>query len=160
MTVIAEEFDDHRRFERAADGEDAFEPTANDWDASVEVADDEVEIEVVVPTLEAATTEPVADVVADGWFDTFERRVTDADGVTLADEMTVDSVSREDGDVTVVLTMDPRTGKAADDALALVNFLEGTWFQGVIPGYDYVEKVREMRQQAAQNAQSTEGTPL
>jgi hypothetical protein len=56
--------------------------------------------------------------------------------------------------------MTPRSGKAADDALALVNYVEGTWFQGVVPGYDYVEKVQSMREQAAQNAQSTDGTPL
>lgn len=157
MTAITDEFAEHRRFERTDGG---FEPTTNDWDATVTVADDQVEIAVVVPTLAAATTEPVADVVEDGWFDTFERRVADADGVTLADDVDVASVTREDGDVAVELTLTPRTGKAADDALALVNFVEGTWFQGVIPGYDYVEKVQEMRQQAAQNAQNTEGTPL
>jgi hypothetical protein len=157
MTALADEFADHARFESVDGG---FEPTTNDWDASVTVADDTVEIEVVVPTLDAATNEPVADVVEDGWFDTFDRRVRDADGVTLAKDVDVTVVSREDGDITVRLTLTPRSGKAADDALALVNYVEGTWFQGVIPGYDYVQKVQEMRQQAAQNAQNPDGTPL
>jgi hypothetical protein len=157
MTDIEQELADHGRFTRD-DGE--FVPTTNDWDATVTVGDDTVEITVVVPTLDAATNDNVADVVEDGWYDTFERRVVDADSVTLANDVEVESVSREDGDITVEITFSPRTGKAADDALALVNYVEGTWFQGVIPGYDYVEKVDQMRQQAAQNAQSTEGTPL
>jgi hypothetical protein len=157
MTDIEQEFADHGRFERA-DG--AFAPTTNDWEAAVTVADDTTEITVVVPTLDAATTEPVADVVEDGWYETFERRVADADGVTLAKDVEVTSVTVEDGDVTVELELTPRPGKAADDALALVNYVEGTWFEGVIPGYDYVQEVQELRQQAAQNAENTEGTPL
>ncbi|MUV61834.1 DUF5813 family protein [Halobacterium sp. CBA1126] len=157
MTDIEQEFAGHGRFERS-DG--AFVPTTNDWEATVSVDDGTVEITVVVPTLDAATNDDVADVVEDGWYDTFERRAGDADSVTLANDVDVESVSREGGDITVEITFAPRTGKAADDALALVNYVEGTWFEGVIPGYDYVEKVDQMRQQAAQNAESTEGTPL
>jgi hypothetical protein len=168
MSDVAGEFEAHGRFERTDaepggdDSEDAetFLPTANDWDATVTVRGDAVEIEVVVPTLDAATNDEVADVVEDGWYDTFERRVAGADSVTLADDVEVANVSRVAGDITVELAMDPRSGKAADDALALVNYVEGTWFQGVVPGYDYVEQVQEMREQAAQNAQSTDGTPL
>ncbi|CQH60595.1 uncharacterized protein HHUB_3253 [Halobacterium hubeiense] len=157
MTDIEQELADHGQFARD-DG--AFVPTTNDWDATVSADDETVEITVVVPTLDAATNDEVAEVVEDGWYDTFERRVVDADSVTLANDVEVQSVSRAGGDITVEITFSPRTGKAADDALALVNYVEGTWFQGVIPGYDYVEKVEQMRQQAAQNAQSTEGTPL
>jgi len=168
MSDLAGEFEAHGRFERtdgggsAGDGESgaAFAPTANDWDATVTVRDGVVEVVVVVPTLDAATNDEVADVVEDGWYDTFERRVEGADSVTLAEDVEVESVSREGGGITVELRMTPRSGKAADDALALVNYVEGTWFQGVVPGYDYVEQVQQMREQAAQNAQSTDGTPL
>ncbi|MFC3477387.1 DUF5813 family protein [Halobacterium litoreum] len=154
MTDVAAEFAEHARFERTSEG---FAPTTNDWTAEIAVDGDAVEIEVWVPTLDAATTEPVADVVEDGWYDTFDRRVQDADGVTLADDVTVTDVSKHADDVRVALALDPREGKAADDALALVNYVEGTWFEGVIPGYDYTEKVQSMRNRAAQNA---EGTPL
>ena len=160
------EFEAHGRFERTSgdnDGgdESVFVPTTNDWDATVAVAaDGAITATVVVPTLDAATNDSVADVVEDGWYDTFERRVRDADSVTHADEVAVATVSRAGGDITVELTVVPRTGKAADDTLALVNYVEGTWFQGVVPGYDYVEKVQAMREQAAQNAQNTDGTPL
>jgi hypothetical protein len=168
MSDVVGEFEAHGRFERTdggsgADGDEngeTFAPTTNDWDATVTVRDGAVDVVVVVPTLDAATHDEVADVVEDGWYDTFERRVAGADSVTLADDVEVVGVSREGGDITVELTMTPRSGKAADDALALVNYVEGTWFQGVVPGYDYVEKVQSMREQAAQNAQSTDGTPL
>lgn len=165
MSDVAGEFEAHGRFEPtdgSGGGEDGatFAPTANDWDATVRVRDGSVDVVVVVPTLDAATHDEVADVVEDGWYDTFERRVEGADSVTLADDVEVASVSREGGGITVELAMDPRSGKAADDALALVNYVEGTWFQGVVPGYDYVDQVQEMREQAAQNAQSTDGTPL
>lgn len=159
MSDIEAEFDDHGRFarvdERGESTASEFEPTTNDWDAHTVVADGTVELEVTVPTLSAVVNEPVADVVEDGWYDTFERRVVDADSVTLADDVTVTDVSRADGGITVELTMTPRTGKAADDALALVNYVEGTWFQGVIPGYDYVEQVQSMRDRAAQNGQGS-----
>ena len=163
MSDLAGEFEAHGRFDRTDGGREdgeVFAPTANDWDATVTVGDGSVEVVVVVPTLDAATNDEVADVVEDGWYDTFERRVAGADSVTLADDVDVASVSRAGGDITVELAMDPRSGKAADDALALVNYVEGTWFQGVVPGYDYVEQVQQMREQAAQNAQSTDGTPL
>ncbi|WP_232702877.1 DUF5813 family protein [Halobacterium wangiae] len=159
MSDIEAEFVDHglyRRVDAQDDAEGAvFEPTSNDWSARTVVGDETVEVAVTVPTLSAVVDEPVADVVEDGWYDTFERRVVDADSVTLADDVTVTSVSRADGDVVVELTLTPRQGKAADDALALVNYVEGTWFQGVIPGYDYVEQVQSMRERAAQNGQGS-----
>jgi hypothetical protein len=163
---VTGEFEAHGRFERTSGSggggdETVFAPTANDWDATAAVSSDgTVTAEVVVPTLDAATNDAVADVVEDGWYDTFERRVRDVDSVTHADDVDVTAVSRAGGDITVELTVVPRSGKAADDTLALVNYVEGTWFQGVVPGYDYVEKVQAMREQAAQNAQGTDGTPL
>ncbi|AAG20110.1 DUF5813 family protein [Halobacterium salinarum] len=158
MDEIAGEFESHGRFRAVA--ERSFAPTTNDWEAVVAVEPPGVEIAVVVPTLDAATTEQVADVVSDGWYETFERRVRDADSVTRAEDVSVSAVTRAGGEITVTLTMAPRSGMAADDALALVNYVEGTWFQGIVPGYDYIEAVRAMREQAAQNAQEAGGTPL
>jgi hypothetical protein len=156
MSDVAGEFEAHGKFEREA-GESAgsFAPTVNDWDATASVQGDTVELEVRVPTLQAATEEDIADVVTDGWQDTFDRRVRDADGVTLADDVTVESVATRGGEIVVVLSLTPRDGKAADDALALVNYVEGTWFEGVIPGYDYREDVQELRERAHQQGQDT-----
>ena len=149
MSDIEAAFENHRNFERTDSG---FAPTTNDFEAAVELRDDTVLVVVTLPTLDAATTDSVADVVEGGWYETFERRVADAPGVTQAADVTEPDVTRDGDDVTVEMEMTPRGGSAADDALALVNYVEGTWFQGIIPGYDYVEEVQAMRDRAAQNA--------
>lgn len=160
MTDITSEFEAHEKFE-AVDG--GFAPTTNDWDAVVTPVDDAVDVTVTVPTLNAVVDgEAVADIVEDGWFETFELRVEDVDGVTYADTGALD-VDRDDDEITVTTTVDARPQNAADDALAVVNYVEGTWFEGIIPGYDYTETVQAMRNRAAQNASDEtgkQGTPL
>lgn len=165
MTDSQQSFERHPRFEPVADGSaDVWAPTTNDWDATITVRDDVVELHVEVPMLdEVVETETVAPVVEDGWFETLERRLEDVDGVTYADVTDLD-IERGGRQVTVEATLEPRPGKTAEDALAIVNYVEGTWFEGVIPGYEYVEKVQAMREQAAQNATGQDGersgTPL
>lgn len=160
MTDIEESFEPHPRFER--DG-DVWTPTTNDWDATLRVADDEVEVAVEVPMLDAVVAgEAVAPVVEDGWFETLTLRLEDVDGVTYSEVTDLD-VERDTRSVDVTVRVEPRPGKTAEDALAIVNYIEGTWFEGVIPGYDYVEKVQAMREQAHQNATNDgerSGTPL
>ncbi|WP_048076462.1 DUF5813 family protein, partial [Halorubrum sp. AJ67] len=87
----------------------------------------------------------VADVVEDGWADTFERRVVDVGGVTRR-EREFDPVVETDGDeiaVTYALT-DGNERRGVDDAGALIDFVEGTYVQGVIPGYEYTGPVSEL----------------
>ena len=142
-------FETHRGFER--DGEEyvavgaTFEATATPGDP--------VRVRVTVPTLDAAVVgETVADVVEDDWFRTFEARLDGLDGVTRG--TTGDPVSRRAGR-SIVVEVTVEGDAPADDALALVNFVEGTWFQGVIPGYDYREDVQAVREQAHQRGGAT-----
>lgn len=159
MTDIEESFANHPRFEATNGG---WSPTTNDWNATVEVRDETVDVTVEVPMLdEVVEGETVAPVVEDGWYETLERRLEDVGGVTYATVTSLD-VERSGRGVTVDITLHARPGNTADDTLAIVNYVEGTWFEGVIPGYPYVEKVQAMREQAQQNAQGDEpgGTPL
>lgn len=159
MSDIEESFASHPRFEES-DG--AWTPTTNDWDATARVEDERVAVTVEVPMLdEVVEGETVAPVVEDGWYETLERRLEDVDGVTYATVTSLD-VERGGRRVTVDVTLAARPGNTPDDTLAIVNYVEGTWFEGVIPGYPYVEKVQAMREQAQQNAQGDErsGTPL
>lgn len=156
MSDFTREFETHGQFEGH---DDAFVPTTTDFDATATVEDDAVRVTVEVPTLDAVVEgETVADVVEEGWFETFELRVVDVDGVTYADTVEEPTVEREDETVTVETVVEARPGNAADDALAVANFVEGTWFEGIIPGYDYVPKVQAMRERAHHEGQ--EGTPL
>jgi hypothetical protein len=114
-------------------------------------------IVVSVPTLAAVASDEVAPVVDDGWYDTFERRVVDVGGITRGDHDLSPSVSR-DGDtvrVDVELTdTNPRRGAA--DAAAFVDFVEGTYLQGVVPGYEYDDPVASMLHDARERGSATD----
>ena len=137
-------FGDHDSFERE-DDEWVSVTTAFDGAVGVEPAEDgrtRFTITVRVPTLSTVTEDEVADVVEDGWADTFERRAVDVGGVTRA-EREFDPVVEYDADeirVTYAFT-DINERRGVDDAGALINFVEGTYVQGVIPGYEYTEPV-------------------
>lgn len=126
--------------------DERYEHVTTPFDAAVDVTESDggrarFEVTVRAPSLDAAVAEDVAPVVEDGWFETFELRVEDVGSVTRGDEVEVE-VGRTDDEVVVEMTyedIDARRG--ADDANALVNFVEGTYVQGVIPGYEYTEPV-------------------
>ncbi|WP_380679594.1 DUF5813 family protein [Salinigranum sp. GCM10025319] len=134
-------FADHGRFEAVTEGEYAATSTAFDATATVEEGDGgEVAftVEMRVPTLPACVDGEVAEVVADGWYETFELRVSDAGGVTRGEHDLDPSVRRAGEEVVVTAEyadLNPRRG--VEDAAALVTFVEGTFVEGVIPGYDY-----------------------
>ncbi|GAB3695021.1 DUF5813 family protein [Halorubrum pallidum] len=142
---------------RAFDAHDAFEPAEDAWrvvttafDAAVsaEPATDEqlrLWVTVTVPTLSAVTVDSVADVVEDGWAETFERRVVDVGGVTRGDGEFDPRVAVGDDGITVTFELrDGNAARAVDDAKALVDFVEGTYVQGVIPGYEYTDPVSDL----------------
>ncbi|MDQ2050004.1 DUF5813 family protein [Natronolimnohabitans sp. A-GB9] len=138
--------------ERELESHDAFEPTAEGYaltttvfDAAVTATegegkrDGEFHVTVSLPTLDAAVaSETVATVVEDGWFETLERRLEDAFTVantSTHDEPTVDREADE-----VVVTLEYVAWDAAEgveDAKALIEFVEGTFAQGIVPGYEY-----------------------
>jgi hypothetical protein len=133
--------------EEFAAEDDRYRATTATFDAWV-TPGDRWRVVVEVPTLDAAVAEEsVADVVEDGWFETLERRLADVTGVTRTDDVTPPTVERR-AETVVVETAFAPGGDPAAEALALVNFVEGTWFQGVVPGYDYVEEVAAMRESA------------
>lgn len=143
----------HSRFERAEDG---FVPTGTTFDARVTVDGDLVRVAATVPTLdEAVDGEAVAPVVEDGWFETFERRVRNVDGVTRAETAVVSRVERAESTVSVVIDLRTTPETVGEDVVAAVSFVEGTWMEGIIPGYDYVDRVQQLRDRARQNANSS-----
>ncbi len=141
-------FADHRGFEEA--GIDEYVSTATPFDATVTVEtaeDGRVRYTVVVrvPTLSAVVDGDVADVVEEGWAETFELRVEDADGVTKVERGLDPAVRHLDDELVVTVTYtDINERRGVDDAAALVTYVEGTYVQGVIPGYDYTEPVTSL----------------
>jgi hypothetical protein len=91
---------------------------------------------VTVPTLDGATQDAVDAVVEDGWVDTFERRVTDPTSATRTDAVDTE-VEREADAIHVRLAIEAPPDQAAAEAKAVADFVEGTWVQGAVPGYEY-----------------------
>jgi hypothetical protein len=147
---------DHGSFERR--GEDTFVSVTTPFEASVDVDPEEngrarFDVTVRVPMLSQVVEEHVADVVEEGWFETFERRVEDVGGVTRGDHDLSPAVERRGGEAVVSVSfdeIDPRRG--VDDAGALINFVEGTYAQGIIPGYEYTDPVTQLIDRARQTA--------
>jgi len=135
-------FRDYGSFERAAAG--VYESTTTPFDARVAVeadgADLRFEVAVEVPMLSETVEGDVAGVVEDGWYETFERRIAEVGGITRGEQHLDPTVRREDGRAVVEASFaEVNERRGVDDAGAFVDFVEGTYVQGVIPGYDYVE---------------------
>lgn len=146
-------FADHGSFEREGDGW-VSTTTAFDGRVRAERADEgriEFTVTVRVPTLSAVTADEVADVVEDGWADTFERRAVDVGGVTRKQREFDPAIEREGDEITVTYELaDINERRGVDDAGALIDFVEGTYVQGVIPGYEYTEPVSDLLSAARQ----------
>jgi hypothetical protein len=154
-------FADHPDFEKT--DEDQFETPEKPFPGVVTVTEDaendaegdtdRYEVAVRTPMLDAVVeSEEVAEVVEDGWFETLELRLEDAHTVTNTDSATPPSIEREADEVVVTVEFEREDPElAAEDALAVVEYVEGTWVQGIIPGYDYGEPAASLRQRAQQN---------
>lgn len=122
------------------------------------------EVTVRVPSLQAATADEVGDAVRDGWFETFERRLEDAPKATRV-VVDLDDYTVERDDEEVLVTYRFSLGgerEAADVAKAFVEYVEGTYVEGIIPGYDYVGVVADLMDSASTGGSegSRGGTPL
>jgi hypothetical protein len=146
-------------------GDDSYAVTTTAFEGTIEVDTDGgaavFRVSVAVPMLDAVTEDEVASVVEDGWFETFELRVDDVDGAVRGDDVAV-SVRRVDDEAIVAVELrDLDATRAAADAVTVVEYVEGTYVEGIVPGYAYTEPVTGLVQQATDAAGGSEGgTPL
>ncbi|WP_439027471.1 DUF5813 family protein [Haloarchaeobius sp. DT45] len=155
--------------ERALDRHDAF--TAADsgyvldttvFEALVTATDGEGKrdgefvVTVWLPTLDAAVTgETVHEVVEDGWFETLELRLEDTFDVATTTTHDPPEVTRTDDEVVVELSYVAwNASEGVEDAKTLVEFVEGTYAQGIVPGYEYGGPAAELLQSAVQNSEN------
>ncbi|WP_134669770.1 DUF5813 family protein [Halorussus marinus] len=141
----------HPDFEPTDGG--AFAVTSTPFENTTVADDGAYRVTVRAPEIDAVVAgETVADVVADGWFETLERRLDDVHAVAETDDADPPEIRREGEAVSVVVEFareDP--AGAPDDAKAIVDYVEGTWVQGIIPGYDYREPAASLLDRATQN---------
>jgi hypothetical protein len=162
--AVERAFDYHDSFERNGD---AYVVTTTAFEGRVSAVDgpeyySAYTVTVRVPTLDGATADEVGDAVEDGWFETLERRLEDAPKATRADvELDTFDVERDGEDVYVTFGFEwGNADKAADIAKTFVEYVEGTYVEGVIPGYEYVSPVADLVDTASQEGGGGGGTPL
>ena len=153
---------DRERAERALERHGAFEREGEAFTTTTSAVDARVRVEAVgagvvfritarVPTIDAVVAgETVATVVQEGWFETFERRLEDVGGATRADPAAPTATLDEGAEEVVVeAAIEPRRPEGgADDAKAIVDYVEGTFVEGLIPGYTYREPAAGLLERA------------
>ncbi len=158
-------FETHEAYERT-DG--WFEVTTTTFDARVaaEPTDDRAllyTLEVRAPTLQAATADEVGPSVAEGWFDTYERRLEDAPmAVRHEVELEDRRVFEEAADVVAVFGFEwGNDDQAPAIAKALAEYVEGTYVEGIVPGYEYVPPVADLLADARRSGgDDADGGPM
>ncbi len=157
-------FESHDAFER--DGE-WFEVTTTTFEGRVTATETgewalQYTLEVRAPMLSAAVNDPVGPAVEDGWFETYELRLEDApmavrEDVDLDDQRVVE----EAGDAVAIFEFEwGNADRAPDIAKAIAEFTEGTYMEGIVPGYDYQPPVSELLSQARQSDSTGESGPM
>jgi hypothetical protein len=159
--AVAAAFDDHGSLS-TRDGAATVTTTLFDASVTADAGDESTVYTVTVqmPTIDSATAGDVGDAVAADWLRTLSRRLQDAPGAT---RRTVDLDSFEtdtsDGRVRVEYVFSrAESAAAADIATTFAEFAEGTYVEGVVPGYEYESPVADLLTQASQGEKG--GTPL
>lgn len=145
-------FESHDAFRR--DG-DRFEVTTTKFDGRITATEtDEWELsytlEVRAPMLSNATEDDVGSAVEDGWFETYELRLEDATMAVRQDlDFETQRVFEESGDAVAVFEFEVgNADRAPEIAKAIAEYVEGTYMEGVVPGYEYRPPVSELLSRA------------
>jgi hypothetical protein len=157
----------HDAYER--DG-DAFVLTTVAFDARVTAAETDdwalaYTVTVRAPMLSAAVTEdsePVGPAVEQGWFETYERRLEDAPKATRVD-LELDGYAVTEAGEEAVARFEFTHGNAdlaPNVAKALCEYAEGTYVEGVVPGYEYGGVVADLVGRARDTGGDGERGPM
>ena len=161
VRAVEREMVEHGAFRETADG---FSVRTTPFDTAISIAASEekavLTVTVRVPPIDAVVDgDQVAPVVKEGWFETFERRLEDLDGALYEDpDQPLLSLRPEAVIVEVGFTTSDPT-RAVSDAKAVVDYVEGTYVEGIIPGYTYTEPVDGLLDRAAERSGAEDGRP-
>jgi len=162
-TAAQEAFEVHDAY-REDDGEYVLETTAFDGRVTAEAADVDwalrYTLTVRTPTIQSAVEEDVGPNLQEGWFETYELRLEDAPGA-VRDGVDLEAldVRDESGDAVAEFTFESgNADRAPDVAKAIAEYAEGTYVEGVVPGYTYREPVAGLLGRAKQSAGDESGS--
>jgi hypothetical protein len=111
-------------------------------------------LEVRAPMLSTAIEGDVGSAIEDGWFDTYELRLEDA-GMALRQDLEFDAqrVFEEAGDAVAVFEFEwDNADHVPAMTKAIAEYVEGTYVEGVVPGYEYRPPVSELLARARTDA--------
>lgn len=149
-------FEAHEAFERA--DEEAFALTTTRFEVRVTATETDdralrYTVSVRAPMLSTAVVdEAVGPAVEEGWFDTYELRLEDAAGAVRHD-VDLDDYTVEERGGDAVATFEFEWGnadRAPAIAKAIAEYAEGTYVEGVVPGYEYGPPVADLLSSARQ----------
>ena len=107
------------------------------------------DLRILVPPLAMVTEESIPTVVEDEWFRTFELRLADIAGATRGHRSLEVQTDRGPAMIAVDITLaDTNLDRALDDITAVAEYVEGTYAEGIIPGYSYTDVARTLRERA------------
>jgi len=152
-------FEAHEAFERADDG--GFGLTTTRFGASVTANETDewalrYTVTVRAPMLSTAVVgEAVGPAVEDGWFDTYALRLEDAAGAVRHDvDLAAYEVTERDGDAVATFEFEwGNADQAPAIARAIAEYAEGTYVEGVVPGYEYGPPVSDLLSSARQGGE-------
>jgi hypothetical protein len=154
-------FDTHEAFEPTADG---YRLTTTAFEAVVRGESaghtDQYTTVVHAPTLDGATVEDVGPALADSWQETLTRRLESAPKSTRS-TVDLDRLAVEQSGDQLRIEYDFSWGnpdRAAEIAKTFIEYVEGTYVEGIVPGYEYLPPVSELLSDASQASEG--GTPL
>ncbi len=175
--AVKHELESHDAFTPRDDGEGyGLETTVFETFVTAEEGegkrDGKFHVTISVPTLSAAVVDDanpsVDQIVEDGWFETLERRLQDT--FSLAHTSTHDdpTLERDSDEVRVILEYVAwDAGEGVEDAKTLIEYVEGTYAQGIVPGYEYegeaaslLENAQSRGQQAGDGSGESGGMPM
>ncbi|MEF8779028.1 MAG: DUF5813 family protein [Natronomonas sp.] len=157
-------FEGHEAFER--DGK-WFEVTTTKFDGRITVRETEERalsytLEVRAPMLSEAAEGTVGPAVEDGWFETYELRLADAT-MALREDLTLDDqrVVEEAGDAVAIFEFEfENAGRVPKMAKAIAEYVEGTYMEGIVPGYEYGPPVSSLLSKARQSSDEGDRGPM
>jgi len=159
---VAEAFGTHDSFEQSGDefvlSTTVFDATARSVPS--EGRSETYEITVHVPTLDTATTEAVGSALEESWQETLTRRLEEATKATRA-SVELDAFDVEAAGEELRIEYRFTWGKperAADIAKTFIEYVEGSYVEGIVPGYEYEPPVSSLLSDASQSGNG--GTPL
>ena len=160
----ARAFETHDAFER--DGK-WFPVTTTNFDARVTAAETDewalsYTLEVRAPMLSTAANGHVGSAVEDGWFDTYELRLEDATMAVRQDLAFDDQrVIEEAGDAVAIFEFEwENADHAPGMAKAIAEYVEGTYMEGIVPGYEYGPPVSALLSRARQSDSEGDRGPM